>query len=658
MGTPGFKGGDRGPPQLFSKGGPSPRRFGKGGPTSAVAGGIKKKPRDPNARNGIRNARRARFTADEDAAGYPHQQQNEQQRQQNVQRREKIGTQHEGSAGGAYTRNGGQASAPQQRPWQEAEAHPPKPKQQQQQEQRGEQLSRAVFVRNLPFDADEASVSLLLGQFGSLKKTFLVKNELGEGKGVAFVYFDDAASAQKAIAASAAYESELNRLSGRQQKRLTHLLAAKREEERQQQAEAEAACGSNLFFKGRRVQILPALNRDQAKTVTLSKLQERHCVVLLMRRAAASASKRGLPLAFEGLPRRPFDNLGPSEEFIANAAYAETKEKLKNPNIFVNKNRLCVRNLPNWADANFLREKISGLLAPILKTHAASPSAAAAAAIAAAAAAAHSNEPQQHHQQQQQQQRSQGDVSNMKEWRQKASAAITKATCCLTLLQVAIIREKRGTDSRRKASSSGTPRRSLGFCFVDLNCDFAQTLQLVHAVRDSRGFFDNPLSSQRKDTERKPIVQFALEDARKVKIRTERIEAFAKLLKKRRDENGEENQKPGKTFKTKKYSRGQRQREKRRQQRLAAEQAAATGGGAPQQKQREAARPDGKMSKRKEQRQMKITQRQQRGLEKNLKGHTLLEQSSRFVEVRENSRRKRKKRADHADKEDLEVPLR
>lgn len=81
---------------------------------------------------------------------------------------------------------------------------------------------------------------------------------------------------QKAIDASAAYESELDRLSGRQQKRLTHLLAAKEQQEMQQQAEAAAACGASLFLRGRRLQILPALSRDQAKTLTQTKQQERY----------------------------------------------------------------------------------------------------------------------------------------------------------------------------------------------------------------------------------------------------------------------------------------------------------------------------------------------------------------------------------------------
>lgn len=190
-------------------------------------------------------------------------------------------------------------------------------------------------------------------------------------------------------------------------------------------------------------------------------------------RAAESAKKRGLTLAFEGLPRRPFEGLAPSEEAIAQAAYQETKEKLKNPNIFVNKSSksqapqrlhhttkpsdavyglhcrpdkrllhallrllrtgLCIRNLPNWADANFLREKISGLLAPILKAHAESPAAVAAAAVAAAAAeqselgqqkpgyyAENSTKPQQ--------QQKKANVGHAKEWKTKAAAAIKKAS--------------------------------------------------------------------------------------------------------------------------------------------------------------------------------------------------------------------------------------
>ena len=58
-----------------------------------------------------------------------------------------------------------------------------------------------------------------------------------------------------------------------------------------------------------------------------------------MFRAAEGLRKRSLQLAFCGLPSKPFKGLSPGEEALVSAAYEETKEKLKNPNVFVNKKR-------------------------------------------------------------------------------------------------------------------------------------------------------------------------------------------------------------------------------------------------------------------------------------------------------------------------------
>lgn len=54
----------------------------------------------------------------------------------------------------------------------------------------GKQLEKAVFVRNLPFDATPQAVSGILSRFGKVEEVFLVRNDAGECKGTAFVYFE------------------------------------------------------------------------------------------------------------------------------------------------------------------------------------------------------------------------------------------------------------------------------------------------------------------------------------------------------------------------------------------------------------------------------------------------------------------------------------
>lgn len=52
------------------------------------------------------------------------------------------------------------------------------------------ELKKAIFVRNLPFDATPHAVAGVLSKFGGVERVFLVRNEAGECKGTAFVYFE------------------------------------------------------------------------------------------------------------------------------------------------------------------------------------------------------------------------------------------------------------------------------------------------------------------------------------------------------------------------------------------------------------------------------------------------------------------------------------
>lgn len=112
--------------------------------------------------------------------------------------------------------------------------------------------------------------------------------------------------------------------------------------------------------------------------------------------------------------------------------------------------------------------------------------------------------------------------------------------------------DEASSGKKSKRRDTDAPRRSLGFAFVSLKSDFAQTLALLLALRDVRGFFSRKVSfaeaaaalpqsrggegvfsgvpekvdaaiaqavaAGEKDAARRPLVQFALEDARKVKI--------------------------------------------------------------------------------------------------------------------------------------------
>lgn len=182
-----FRGGGKGPWKKPSRGHPTV----DAGPEKAT----KKKPRDPYGRNGPSSARRALFPPPREEEDVQEQQQQEQQEHRQQQKGHKRKHREGGPGEGLDV---------------PAEVHQPthpthktkglKQKlQEQQQEQRKQQhqpkqLSHAVFVRNLPFDVEADSVTSVLQQFGNVTKTFLVKNDMGEGKGAAFVYFDKAVS--------------------------------------------------------------------------------------------------------------------------------------------------------------------------------------------------------------------------------------------------------------------------------------------------------------------------------------------------------------------------------------------------------------------------------------------------------------------------------
>ncbi|OEH79614.1 hypothetical protein cyc_03637 [Cyclospora cayetanensis] len=278
--------------------------------------------------------------------------------------------------------------------------------QQQQHAESERKPQQARRKRLVDADIENESVTSALQQFGAVTKTFIVKNDAGEAKGAAFVYFADARPL--AWLGSGAAVNNYGEVSGEGRQRLRAL-------------------------------------------------------------ATESATKKGLSLAFEGLPRRPFEGLGPLDEALAKAAYDETKEKLKNPNIFVNKKRLCIRNLPSWVDANFLREKVSMLLGPILQSHFESPT-----ADAMTAATAGQDGLAQEKQEQNQQKGS----------TKTAHSAKNPLLRILIHMQVSVIREPKKERLRKETSGApGAPRRSLGFCFIDLGCDFAQALQLTERVK-------------------------------------------------------------------------------------------------------------------------------------------------------------------------------
>ncbi|XP_051726807.1 RNA-binding protein 28 isoform X2 [Ctenopharyngodon idella] len=162
---------------------------------------------------------------------------------------------------------------------------------------------RTIFIRNLSFDTDEEGLEETLLQFGELKYVRVVMNaDTGYSKGCAFAQFKSKEAAEKCIAAAAQDEKEFG----------------------------------GIKVDGRRLYILPAVNREDASNLKDKKVK-------------THTGTRNLYLAREGLIRPGSKAAeGVSETDMAKRTRFEElkRAKLKDVNVYVSKTRLCVHNLP------------------------------------------------------------------------------------------------------------------------------------------------------------------------------------------------------------------------------------------------------------------------------------------------------------------------
>ncbi|XP_077452686.1 RNA-binding protein 28 [Stigmatopora argus] len=170
---------------------------------------------------------------------------------------------------------------------------------------------RTIFIRNLSFDSEEEDLEKVLLQFGELKYTKIVLNSsTGYSKGCAFAQFNSKEAADGCIAA----------------------------------AKNEAEAGG-VRLDGRKLLIVAALSQDDADKIKATKVK-------------VQSGTRNLYLAREGLIR-PGSTAAegvPEADMIRRARFEDIKRaKLRDVNVFVSKNRLCVHNLPKSVDIKKLR---------------------------------------------------------------------------------------------------------------------------------------------------------------------------------------------------------------------------------------------------------------------------------------------------------------
>eukprot|EP01119_Soliformovum_irregulare_P000253 TRINITY_DN1018_c0_g1_i3.p1 TRINITY_DN1018_c0_g1~~TRINITY_DN1018_c0_g1_i3.p1 ORF type:complete len:500 (+),score=175.66 TRINITY_DN1018_c0_g1_i3:57-1556(+) len=178
---------------------------------------------------------------------------------------------------------------------------------------------RIVFVRNLNVESTRSDLFNLFKKYGRIDKIFLVKDSVTNMcKGSAFVHFEDESGASAAIAAAYKY------------------LGGDEVENGSNSVESEISLKDRNLILGRSL----TKNQAQAKVSKVGMKQK---------------DKRNLYLAEEGNILKGSDaaeGVSDSDLQKRDRARSEKRVKLKNPNFYVSRNRLSVRNFPpTYTDA-------------------------------------------------------------------------------------------------------------------------------------------------------------------------------------------------------------------------------------------------------------------------------------------------------------------
>ncbi|CEM05593.1 unnamed protein product [Vitrella brassicaformis CCMP3155] len=405
---------------------------------------------------------------------------------------------------------------------------------------KGSDLSegRTIFVRNLPYDATSDQLRELFSQFGRVLCAAIVKDKQGQPKGTAFIKFAHQQSADRVLAVEQEANSKLKDTQSAKGEEDKATTGGKRRDRRvdMQTGAFLPLEGLGIHLGGRRIHCFKAVAPAEVETLD-SHRQERT--------ALRQAKDRLMRLAKEGyiMPdSQDAKDMPKGDMKRREAAWAEKKVKLKNPNYAINPLRLSIRNLPLSVDPNGLRSAITSFLTSDDRGKA-----------ALRAPPSEWDEPQA---------RLVDTVGlqDDKTLKKKAAASVKR---------VKLVRDQ---DRKTYVGSLGQEkvRRSKGFAFVDFGRHRV-------ALATLRYLNNNPTVFAKQ---KRPIVEFAIEDKRALKYKEMRREKVKKrkaaaLEKPATDEVQAEKEKMAaggepredSTAEIKKKSRGQRQRERRRQER-------------------------------------------------------------------------------------------
>ncbi|CAJ1456533.1 unnamed protein product [Effrenium voratum] len=295
---------------------------------------------------------------------------------------------------------------------------------------------QTIFVRNVPFDASEDDLREVFRRFGKVRFVKLTPDKTGQNahRGSAFVKFVEAEGAEAALQAESEADRKLKELSS----------VIKRSEQR----ELPAVEGFGISLKGRRLVVKPAVAPTEAAELS-DKTKPQKGQAQKERRAWMHLLNVGD--IDEDSPR--WQNLSKSEQRQRQEGRKERRWRINNSNFAIHPQRLSIRNMPTFVDANKLREVVVKNLAEV------------------------------------------NGAEKRKERQQLAQSAVVKA--CL-------VRDK----ERREESGA---RRSKGFAFIAFK-DHDSAMKTLQFLNDNPQAFGGG---------RRPIVEFAVEDKRKLRMQEE-----------------------------------------------------------------------------------------------------------------------------------------
>ena len=198
--------------------------------------------------------------------------------------------------------------------------------------------NRTIFIRNLPLDATKEQLEAKLKQFGRIKSCRIVCEKItNRSKGVAFCDFWDEASAKKCVDRCGDMETTITAQEMKKNKKGANLAASRR---------------TPLLVAGRPVSIALAVSKEDA--AKMMQKEAKHW----KSNNKEERDRRNLYLAKEGQVHENSPaavGVSKSDMEKRKRGDAERQARLKNPNYFISKTRLSVRNVPADFDSKLLK---------------------------------------------------------------------------------------------------------------------------------------------------------------------------------------------------------------------------------------------------------------------------------------------------------------